>query len=1324
MNIEFVIKDLQNNSSLEELEWKLNSTDASSSKDDLLSIQSQADQFKQNALIFISKKQYSKKDLKEMHTLLYKAYKAQIEFPLQKQLINILKSYSWVIKLEMMLNDLDTTSDKNKDFGLFSEKCETCFLFRRDLDRTISFCLKRLKEEDLMPYLDEHYIIFRNIMHEGEDVLHSDMRIRELYECYCKKLWFIQANNMKRSVLPIDPNELVKLHEQAQCYKIDTFSESYLWIVEKFCRYNTWINIFMNSIYHQDLIDICKPERIYENYEIVQGLIQEYSKLNIQLDYLNNEIIYVASAIEWLFKAQHLERELQDNKKITYSALEEFYQIAVNLDLPPTLQHYKKISCLYEDTLRLINDSSECFSCITKFDPSAETPSSPKLLLSNLRLRCCIDPKNGYFKTAYYERVERMFLYNKALHLYQRLQKSKINFDKDLTTLNTFLKKLDSWEKELAQKWDKYKFETFLLSCEEFPAKTYLSCIQNIVSDIDGLKFKLGNQIFFKLESHSQIFIVEWCLAALIFLNKKSLTLLIPPHIRPSTMSDNIEKLEVWKSLLNSLNQFEDHLCPLLVNQIKQSYIYNRFLKETTEAEHYVKVVSELKFLQSSLNQHFTGSYQEMLLKYQNRSHLISLDRYGVLIKEMKTKNPCLDDQVKYLNEIINTYKDLLKQCESLKPPQDQSLHLKFDKVDKSVLEKLFRGFLILPIKYNKEDKNIIFVNSIIKSFDDLEADFKRMKEYQSEMNQKTLDYRDVSLILNKYSSSLIKHTEIEEIIKNYQDGQNLLEDSETLLKQKHSTNEQIVQKYEEITHIKIDFGSRTEKVRLKFWHMIIEIIQSQCYPTGKKLDKEFELNYHILMCLVEDTAKVLKQQQLLINFTFQEKEIFNITKMLGSLLNKVANKLKALYHLQDIKRIEKLNFYVDEIINIRPEIETHIQNLKQKNGEPIPKMENSNNNLLSNKELVDLAIPGNINSLSTNIHGNSTELNKVLNDKVILAAKNEEKTVMKRKEKEVLISEDNKSNKRKCMDIINNAEEEHEVDNEVGDKKLKTESGEVRMHNKSEISSKRREAVVRQLGILMEQNTHFTQPANKEKVFAKLAAGIEEKIFSLSSHNLELYNSSINQHSAFFSKLKNFKNISKSLSRCQFESTGTKYLLNNMVIFNSIEKSLKGSNAKSLMKFVKQNKISSLETSIIPQYDLPISDNLLVQTEKEEHERRHSCIKTSLTDLKKEDICTAKVLNEEAKPNKFLEDLEEQENNFSTNDAIESTTSLLDPDYSSKHSLNKSEEELNESFMINDKTYQENIKLMQEMDAQAQMSSKKEKLIYQVFSFTFLLLF
>lgn len=365
------------------------------------------------------------------------------------------------------------------------------------------------------------------IIQEGEDLSHSDLRIKELFKAYGTLHWNKTVDKIKKNQSSIDPSQILRLHAQAEKYSIDKTTSSYAWLDSIHKKYNTWIMKYTNNFYQRDLGKVCNAADIKNNYIIVQTLLQDYSQLNLNLGQIFEYINYLNNCMEWYFKAEKCSECFHSKKKITYDSAKELYDISKVLDLPDDFPFNSIIKELYENVSKLIEESLDFFKLAEEnaLNQEVKVDNDPS---SDETIRFCLDPQNGTFRSIYYDKLGQKFSYSKAVQIQQKLAESPINFDKDIEVVKHHITKFDNWTKNARTFLQNYKLDDILISPNEFNQKTYFDNLNDIVTKLDILKIELNNIVLTDPGKDNILYSLEWALYGLLLINHHDLVDLIP----------------------------------------------------------------------------------------------------------------------------------------------------------------------------------------------------------------------------------------------------------------------------------------------------------------------------------------------------------------------------------------------------------------------------------------------------------------------------------------------------------------------------------------------------------------------------------------------------------------------------------------------------------------------------------------------------------------------------------------------------------------------------------------------------------------------------
>ena len=96
------------------------------------------------------------------------------------------------------------------------KKSRILSIFELDVTQSLVFCSQQLLQSDFAKKIDFDFQYFKELVQEGETIIHRDSRIKELFNECKKTLWIFEVNRIRQTSSDINPILLLKLHEQAE----------------------------------------------------------------------------------------------------------------------------------------------------------------------------------------------------------------------------------------------------------------------------------------------------------------------------------------------------------------------------------------------------------------------------------------------------------------------------------------------------------------------------------------------------------------------------------------------------------------------------------------------------------------------------------------------------------------------------------------------------------------------------------------------------------------------------------------------------------------------------------------------------------------------------------------------------------------------------------------------------------------------------------------------------------------------------------------------------------------------------------------------------
>ena len=1170
--IEDIKERIQRETTSEELENQISLSerkmvDPSVLKD--LKLKSQkVDQMRQHSFIFMCKREFNENDLKKVYHLLEEIGKLKVNFDEKEFLMGIIKSFSWFLELFNLLSAISRPDYTGRDEGahLLFKDFDVSKIFELNIGEDIAFCTQETTKETFLQYAENIFERFQKLMQFGSKQKFSDYRLKELYDLYAKMLWSLEVRRLRNSPSPIGPGTLIRLHQQGQAnQQVDKLNEDYQWLNNTFNKYNNWVQVVAEKIYLVDLEVLCEDSKVQENYNIVQQVLNTYTSLNVEADFIYQAARKVGLVMEWQFKAENCYNLLENMNKVTYDSVRSLNEWASerNLNLPDNFKYVQMVSTLYDNATQLIEENLELFQILHNYESSQEVKAvqGPENSFSEAKSRFCVDVETGLFKMDFYYKPtgshgdSQKYPYQKALNTANHLKNSPINFEKDFENIKVHLDRYEAWYTRVGEIRRKYKLDEFLLSPDEFPVQTYTRNSQ-IINDIDGLKIELTNLMLFDEEKENELLIIEWSLAALFLITKQGLLTLIPSSIKQSSTGTlkafNENNFVIWESLEECLRRYEDKLKPELSQQVEKSYLYRILTEQITKTRNVLDTIKSVRSQESVWSDEIKGMSIKEFSDNHNRDNLKSISEIKQIAREIEEELFININREKgQLNEIMKRYDELMKQYENLE------FQPTAEKISLLNAENLFRDLLSLPVKYNNnEDKNL---QKAFKEFQELEEDLIQVRKNQKD---NIVEYALAGGISEKYRKSLIQNAEAEKIQKDLEKGESLFKKIE-IMDQK-VTFDEAIKYYEQICHLKVDFGARAEKKRLELWRKIVDFIKNKEVPSkGARL-----ITFDSLKELLSDTYKLYQREAT--------EEMAEIVVMMEDLARKVEEKVQEIYDQTDVKAIGRMDAIVGGLVNLKGELQSHSQKLAQSSGYQGPKLISIVKNPL---KIAPQQQESTMTASAKKRPGRRPNPSKM---KQSMEVEKIAPAALMRKESDDMTVSEPVVGKKKSRKKSKEEEEEEDENMEEKKKFLKTEKGgQETPSGKEEVKQKVREKNIDKILQLLEHNTYLDHFLKRNEKIREGASKVEGYAYQKFSDNISQYNAHMNAYLQLFSKLKTFKQISQSVGREGFTEEAISYLVDNFTNLGLIESDLELLPSRSLSHYLKQEKANEQEEKL-----------------------------------------------------------------------------------------------------------------------------------------------
>ena len=797
----------------------------------------------------------------------------------------------------------------------------TSLFCEQRLENIVVQCFNHTHVARLIDYL---YDTLKPIMREGEAIKHIDLKVRDIFQKYSKILWGHEVKVLISNA-KMNPAELIRLHELSIAYKVDTFDPTYLPFKECYERYKEWIAHFTDHVYLKDLKSICEPTQISSNYKIVQHLVNTYDTLNVELEHAKRCVQYIFQCMEWYFTAKKCVERINSQQKAAYSSIKELDELAKELKLPEDFYFMKDVTSHYIHSSHLIEQTLQCFEAV-KPSPSQNGSggsTSDETALS----RASFNPTTGCFRVDFWESLGPKYSFEKVTELFNNLKTSSIDFEKDAEDIQAYMTEFDKLRERGKQLLIHYKFDDHLLGTQEFSKQFYYNNWETLINDFDDLKKDIQSTFLSDKGLESQLWLFEWALAMLLLQNKKPLVDLVPSELHSQLSESKISfteqfkdnNLEIWESVSTVLHQHKERFGSELFQKAEDSSQYSTINYQLSKAKQYSELVDRVRKQEETVRKAVSNIDLTDDSKF-HRESLHTIDEIKQLLSDLELLAINLKKDTTYLFDISKRYTYFSKQLSSM---IGQASSRRAPKPNKQYVEDLLRQFLQLPLKYQKE--HLILSKSLL-AHHVLDENLKKVQQYMSSFpkhQNKLLDYRLAEIIATRSRECTVAHPEAEKIEKEF-----LLNNQEITAVERAFTSREVVVRedlmnyYHTLKGLKVNFGLKQINLTEQCWLRLVEILKIQLQrgteQAVSKNSKRLQFTYETLCNLLQDGYNFIDARG---NKAQNYRTVKESTKFLEQTIDRVEQRIEEIYGVQDLKQLGKALQYVDECVDLTPEI-------------------------------------------------------------------------------------------------------------------------------------------------------------------------------------------------------------------------------------------------------------------------------------------------------------------------------------------------------------------------------------------------------------------